>query len=275
MSRPAAAPPAPPTGHESYDPVFFAQLFAVEDRHFWFRSRNRVLATLVRQVTRGLPPGYRVLEVGCGTGNVLRMLDRVCPQGVVIGMDLFAEGLQYARRRTRRPLVRGDVHAAPFAVPFDVLGLFDVLEHLPDDRRVLADLAGLLRPGGRLLLTVPAYPALWSYFDEAAHHCRRYTPGDLDRKLRAAGYAVEYLTPYMAPLFPLVWLGRRVAALRAGRTADRAADAAALTSQEFRVTPGLNELAGAILTPEVRLIAHRRRLPIGTSLLAVARKLPC
>jgi SAM-dependent methyltransferase len=260
---------------ESYDPAFFAQLFAVEDRHFWFRNRNRILGNLVCQLTYRLAPGYRVLEVGCGTGNVLRMLDRACPRGFVIGMDLFAEGLQYARRRTARPLVQGDVHAAPFAIPFDIVGLFDVLEHLPDDRQVLSDLATLLAPGGRLLLTVPAHAALWSYFDEAAHHCRRYSPADLERKLVAAGYEVEYLTQYMAILFPLVWLGRRLMALRRQRGASRANHAALLAGQEFRITPVINELLMALLALEVRLIARRRRLPLGTSLLAVARKPLC
>ena len=164
------------------------------------------------QLTRPLPPGYRVLEVGCGTGNVLRMLERHCRRGTVVGMDLFAEGLHYARQRTACGLVQGDVRTPPFGAAFDLIGLFDVLEHLPDDRQILADLHRMLVPGGHLLVTVPAHRALWSYFDEAAHHCRRYAAPDLRRKLVAAGYRVDYLTQYMAALFPLVWLGRRLAA---------------------------------------------------------------
>jgi SAM-dependent methyltransferase len=128
---------ASPALRESYDPAYFAPLFAIEDRHFWFRARNQVIATLVRQLTVGLAPGYRVLEVGCGTGNVLRVLEQVCPAGTVIGMDLFAEGLRYARRRTNCPLVQGDVQAAPYATSFALIGLFDVLKHLPDDRQIL------------------------------------------------------------------------------------------------------------------------------------------
>jgi SAM-dependent methyltransferase len=274
MSRTPAGGRTPPT--DTYDPTFFTQLFAIEDRHFWFQARNRVIGTVVDQLTRPLPTGYRVLEVGCGTGNVLRLLERRCRRGTVVGMDLFAEGLHYARQRTTCGLVQGDVRTPPFGPVFDLIGLFDVLEHLPDDRQILGDLHRMLVPGGHLLVTVPAHRALWSYFDEAAHHRRRYAAPDLRRKLVAAGYRVDYLTQYMALLFPLVWAGRRLAALTdGGRTRPTAADAARLTRQEFRITPGVNEVLTALLAPETRLIARRRVLPLGTSLLAVATKLPC
>src|SRR4030095_3337719 len=94
--------------HESYDPAYFARLFSIEDRHFWFRARNRVIATVVAQLRTPLAPGYRVLEVGCGTGKVLKMLDGVCSDGIVTGMDLFGEGLHFARTRTSCALVQGD-----------------------------------------------------------------------------------------------------------------------------------------------------------------------
>lgn len=272
--------PAPGTRHAargtlpedaSYDPQYFAPLYAAEDRHFWFRARGGVIAAAAARAVRGRPPGYRVLEVGCGTGVALRTLAAACPQGSVVGMDLFAEGLRFARRRVATPLVRGDAHAPPFRVPFAAVGLFDVLEHLPDDRAVLRDLHAMLAPGGALLLTVPASPALWSYFDEASHHCRRYTRADLAAKLAGAGFAVEYLSPFMAALFPVLWAGRRVAALRE-RLARRPADAGAMAIDELRVVPGLNGLLAAVLGWERLWVARGWRLPMGSSLLAIARK---
>lgn len=257
----------------TYDPHYFAPLFAVEDRHFWFRARNRLIVTLVRQMTASLPAGYRVLEVGCGTGNVLHALEDVCARGTLAGMDLFIEGLRFARRRVQCALVQGDMHHPPFDATFDLIGLFDVLEHLPDDRQVLRDLHTMLAPGGVLLLTVPARQALWSYFDEASHHCRRYETDDLAAKLRETGYTVEYLTPFMAPLFPLIWLGRRAARLlnrRKGNDAPKAADAMALG--ELRIVPVVNDALYGLLSQESRIVARRKRLPLGTSLLAVARK---
>jgi SAM-dependent methyltransferase len=264
-----------PTERDSYDPDFFEPLFQAEDRHFWFRARNRVIATLARQITARMEPGYRVLEVGCGDGNVLRVLDAVCGDGTVIGMDLFAEGLRYARLRASCPLVQGDIHASPFGSHFELIGLFDVLEHLPDDMQVLRDIHSMLAPGGALLLTVPAHRSLWSYFDEASHHCRRYEQAELHGKLRRAGYRIEYMSYYMMSIFPLVWLGRRLATLgrrnrnAGGRSPEQTHQ---LALDELRVRPGANGALTWVLSLETRLIARRKHLPAGTSLLAVARR---
>jgi SAM-dependent methyltransferase len=257
------------TDSSSYTSAFFEPLFAVEDRHFWFRARNDLLTAVCAGLTAGRPPGYRVLEIGCGNGNVLQALERACPAGTVIGMDLFSEGLGYARRRTDAPLLQGDMHHSPFRGRFELVGMFDVLEHLDDDMRVLRDLRALLADDGHLVLTVPAGQELWSYFDEAAHHRRRYDPASLRERLAAAGYEVVRCTPFMLSLYPLVWAGRRVAAAM-DRLRPRGEEALAV--DELRVRPGLNELILGLLQQEARLVAAGRDLPLGTSLLAVARR---
>src|SRR5580704_14188447 len=150
----------------SYDPNLYESLVAVEDRHFWFRARNRAITAVFESLRDDLKPGYRVLEVGCGTGNVLRDLQTSAVGGNVIGMDLHMEGLRYARHRLDPAmLVQADADFPPFSVRFDVVGLFDVIEHLDDDVGVLRQLRQLVKPGGALMLTVPADPNLWSYFD--------------------------------------------------------------------------------------------------------------
>jgi len=268
-----AEPSAPETtGAGTYDPAYFARLFAIEDRHFWFCARNRVIGTLVEQVTAHLAPGFRVLEVGCGTGTVLRTLERACPQGMVVGMDPFIEGLRFARRRTIGELVQGDIHAHPFGVQFEVIGLFDVLEHLTDDAGALRAIHGLLAPDGNLLLTVPANASLWSYFDYASHHQRRYGRDELEVKLRGAGFRVEYLTYAMATLFPLVWARRRAARVLWHTKCGTTENADELAMRDLRIMPGVNGVLSWVLQQECRLLARRRRLPFGTSLLAVARR---
>jgi SAM-dependent methyltransferase len=254
-----------------YNPEFYTPLFEAEDRHFWFRSRNAVLERIVTAETANLADGFRVLEVGCGTGYVLRMLHDACRRGVVIGMDLFGDGLVLAKKRSAAPVVRGRIEAAPFAVPFDLIGLFDTLEHIDDDAAVLADLRKLLRPGGVLCITVPAYEELWSDFDVESHHCRRYAPESLEERLRNAGFTIEYLTPFMATLYPLARIGRFVSdARRRLPVAGRGHRESAVLDQ-LRIRPGLNGMLTFLLAQEARLIAARKRLPIGTSLLAVAR----
>lgn len=256
----------------SYDPVFFKALFAVEDRHFWFRARNRVLAAVIQQLVTELPPGFRALEVGCGTGNTLRILEQECQSAMVVGIDLFSEGLSFARQRVNCPLVQGDVQQPPFQTPFEIIGLFDVLEHLPEDRQVLQSLHTMLAPRGKLIVTVPAHPSLWSYFDEASCHYRRYTFSELANKLTESGYKLTYITQYMASIFPLVWVGRRLAELAKSLQLTSEHSSSARAREELRIRPVVNEVLAWLLSQEVHCIIRRCKLPIGTSLLAVAEK---
>lgn len=257
---------------DGFDPDHFANLFAAEDRHFWFRARNLALKTIIQTLTPRLPARCRVIEVGCGTGNTLRMMEEACPDArIIVGMDMFEEGLQYARRRTAVPLVRGRIEDAPFNAPFDLVGLFDVLEHVQDEMSGLEQIRMLIKPGGYLLLTVPARKELWSRFDEEAHHCRRYEPDELRQRLAAAGLEVDYLTPFMAALYPLLrgsrWLSARTNDVR--RRLHLPEKSTLLS--DFAVRPGVNELVGWILKREAGTLRKRQQIPRGTSLLALAR----
>jgi SAM-dependent methyltransferase len=263
--------PVCPSSATAAAPLDFAALHAVEDHHFWFQERNRVLAAVIDRLTCQLAHGYRVLEVGCGTGNVLRMLEDVCCDGEVIGTDLFDEGLVFARRRCRCAVVQADIFDLPFTEPFEVIGLFDVLEHLPDDRGALEALHAALVPGGALVLTVPAHQALWSYADEYAGHYRRYAASDLLELLERTGFQVEYCTPFMAALYPLLWLGRRWASLwNDRRPVPDSRDT--LFARELQLGRVVNRLLTWLHHWETPVIARQGKLPWGVSLLAVARK---
>jgi len=244
-----------------YNPEYFERLVAVEDRHFWFCARNAVIRHMTAKAVAGLAPGYRVLEVGCGTGNVLRHLETVCTDGLVIGMDFQLKGLTDARSRTSCPLMQGDARTPPFSAGFEVIGLFDVLEHMPDDAGLLRDLRHLLVDNGVLLLTVPAHPALWSAFDEVSGHCRRYSQQELSQRLKEAGLQVERMTEFMSCILPLAWLTRR-----------RSSGRENAVNRELRIIPGVNGVLRTLLAGEAAWLARGGRLPFGASLLAVVRK---
>lgn len=252
-----------------FDPGHYGPLWEAEEQHFWFRSRNAVLERILRSEVARLSPGYRVLEVGCGTGFVLRMMQRVCSAGTVVGLDLLHEGLVFASRRGGARLVQGRIETPPFRAPFDLVGMFDTLEHVADDAGALAHVRAMVKPGGALMITVPAYQRLWSDFDVEAQHCRRYEPEGLADRLRAAGFSVEYLTPFMATLYPLARIGRLAADLR--RRRPGAAHASSAVDEQLKIRPGINQLMAFAIRQEARWIGRRGRLPIGTSLLALAR----
>jgi SAM-dependent methyltransferase len=262
----------------SYDPGYFNPLFSAEDRHFWFRSRNKIIADSLGEIVDTLPAGYRMLEIGCGTGNVLRMLEKICSQGKVVGMDLFAEGLQFARTRVSCSLVQSDLNYPPFRQDFNIIGMFDVLEHLVDDVAVLKNVGQMLCKDGVVVLTVPAFQSLFSYFDEASHHVRRYEIDNLNSALLKAGYRVEYISYYMALTFPIVWLVRKLSPLLNGRrqiTSQLENDELVhdMSVNELRIVPIANDVLAWLLTREAWFISRRIRIPFGTSLIAIARKI--
>ncbi len=252
-----------------YDAAYFGVIERVEDRHFWFTSRNAIITAALQPVTARLPGRPRLLEVGCGTGNTMRALAAASPDALLVGMDGHPEALAVARRRHAGALVCARAEAPPFRTPFHLIGMFDVLEHIEDDHATLDALRRLLTPGGWLALTVPADQRLWSATDVAAQHVRRYSASLLEEALRGAGYTVEYLTPFMTLLYPAALIGRRLHDWRArGASAATGADR---LRQELRVRTGLNGALARLLSQEARWVRRWRTLPIGTSLFAVAR----
>lgn len=253
-----------------YNPDDFQRVYEVEDEHFWFVARNRVLAAAVSTMPRAASTVRSILEVGCGTGNTLRVLRAAFPSATVVGVDPLLAGLRFARARTGEPVVQARIEQLPFNRRFDLIGLFDVVEHIDDDEAALVHVRRVLRPGGTLIVTVPARPALWSRIDDESHHRRRYEPQQLEHSLTASGFRLEYQTYFMMGISPLVWTARRVSALRDLATSRGNGSDSAL-ARELRVVPGLNRALLWLLAPEAAWIARRRQLPFGTSLLAIAR----
>lgn len=248
-------------GGAGYDPEHYDRLFALEASHFWFRARNRLILWALH---RHFPGARSFCEIGCGTGYVLTVVREALPGAVLSGSEAFAEGLPFAARRVPdAQLMQMDACAIPFAEEFDVLGAFDVIEHIPDDRTALAQMHGALVAGGGLLLTVPQHPWLWSWMDDEAHHVRRYTAAELRDKVEAAGFRVRRMTSFVSLLLPAMMLSRL------GR---RRQQVEADPYAEFRMSPAVNRLLEGVLSLERGLIRAGVSFPAGGSLLLVAEK---
>jgi trans-aconitate methyltransferase len=260
------------SGPANYNPDDFDRLRTVEDTHFWFVSRNKILAAALATCVAKVPALGPVLEIGCGTGNTLRVIRERLPQATLIGMDAFHSGLLHAKNRTNASLVEGRIEHMPFRKRFTLIGMFDVLEHIEDDVAALVAVHESLETGGSLILTVPANPSLWSRIDEESQHRRRYTESHLRKALSAAQFRAEYVTHFMGVTYPALWASRHLEQLVSAISWKRpATEECAAISRELRVPHVVNTLFERLLRLELPFIRRRCHLPVGTSLLAIAR----
>lgn len=238
--------------------------FQVEDHSFWFHYRNRMLVEMVRR----FPPPGAIFDIGGGNGFVARGLNDAGFAAVVV--EPGQVGARNAVARGLAPVVCATLDDAGFLPgSMPAAGLFDVLEHLPDDRAVLETLAELLPLGGRLYLTVPAFDWLWSDDDDLAGHHRRYTRRSLRRIVERAGFVVDTDTYLFAPL-PLPIALLRVLPTKLGRR--RPADPETL-KQELKPAGGLaTAIITRLLDLEAWWLTHVGPVPFGSSCLLVATR---
>lgn len=237
-------------------------LFELEGGSFWFRARNRLLLWVMETHVRC--DDARYLELGCGTGFVLSAIERRFSTWSIVGSEALASGLDRTRERVQRAELRQlDARDLPYEGEFDVVGAYDVLEHIAEDEASLAQIHKALKPGGLVVLTVPQHMLLWGPADEYAHHVRRYASRDLEAKLVAAGFRLRRMTSFVSFLLPLMF---------ASRLAQKLRPAAYDPASEFNMAPGLDRALEAVLNLEQALIRRGVRFPAGGSLLAVAEK---
>jgi SAM-dependent methyltransferase len=249
-------------GRAGFKPEYFAGLAPLEARHFWFVARNRLIVWALKKY---FPDARRLLEVGCGTGFVLSGIAAALPDLELCASEVHGAGLSVAAQRVARAsFLEMDARQIPFDAQFDVVGAFDVLEHIEEDETVLAGIHRALRPGGGVVLTVPQHPALWSRQDEAACHVRRYTLSELGAKVERAGFAVRRTSSFVSLLLPLLALAR----LR-----KRRQDADFDPMDELRIGKAANLVLGSVMGLERALIRAGLSFPAGGSLLMVAGKL--
>jgi len=233
-------------------------LLAADEHHWWYRGRRLIIRAELDRLP--LRPGARVLDAGCGSGRTLQDLRAF---GEVSGIEISPLAAEHARQREIGEVRVGRVEELPWGdASFDLVTCLDVLEHTPDDCAALLELRRVTRQGGWLLLTVPAYPALWSTHDEVNHHFRRYTRRTLRQASTDAGWRVARLTSFNSLLLPAAATVRISQRYRFRDHNDHVS--------ELRVGP--RWLNGALERPlriEAALLRRGRTLHAGLSLLAV------
>lgn len=237
------------------------ELAQLEARNFWFKSRNHLITDAVR---RYFPQLGSFLEVGCGTGFVLSGLAQAFPSVDLVGCDALITALRYARRRLRTSdLYQMDARSLPFVSSFDVIGCFDVIEHIEEDTQVLSEMYRALKPGGGLIVTVPQQMLFWSKCDDLVKHVRRYEFGELERKVQEAGFKVLITTGFVSLLLP---------AFIASRVWQKISPFPHDLISELRMQGLGGGVCEWILAIERALISHGFSFPVGGSLLLVAIK---
>lgn len=241
-----------------------------EDNHWWFASRTRALNAVMGPL---LPktPDFRLLDVGCGAGNMIHHLSHY---GRVKGLDIDERPVKVARERGYDVDQFDVTQPMPFEPnTFDAITALDVIEHNEDDLAILADSYRVIKPGGHIIITVPALMWLWSHNDEINAHVRRYTAGELKQKLIQVGFEIKRVTYNNFFVFPLA-----AGLILLRRSSDSEPELAShhLDEEEYQVemepaSPPVNAVLTFVGKVEAALIGHVN-LPIGTSLIAVGQK---
>ena len=240
------------------DKSVYLRMAEQDAEHWWFVARRRILQDQIAALR--LPPDARVLEAGCGPGGNLAMLSEF---GRLDAFEMDEDARRIASARggfeVQPGKLPGDIGFEPDS--FDLIAALDVIEHIEADLESVQALAKLLRPGARLILTVPVYPWLWSIHDERHHHKRRYTRPAVQKLAEEAGLVVEKCSHFNTILFPLI-VGIRFLKKLAG-IADKPDD--------DMPPPFLNAVLGRIFAAE-RFALRHVSLPFGVSILCIARR---
>jgi SAM-dependent methyltransferase len=239
----------------------YSIMYEVEGRHWWFAGRRRIIEGFLKNICAKLgSKSPHILDVGCGTGANLEMLAQF---GDAEGVDVSAEALAFCRERGLTKVRQGEAERLPYDdESFDLVTGLDVVEHLDDDVAGLKEMRRVLRPGGYVLLFVPAFMFLWGVQDDISHHRRRYTRSGLEQVIHATGFEIERITYANITFFMPILVGRLLMRLTGFRPAS-----------ENNLTIGaLNGILGRILGAESSIL-HRVNLPFGVSAICVARRI--
>lgn len=251
-----------PDQYENYDANGLEILYQMEKQHFWFKNRRQIIVNIFHKHVK---KSDHIIEIGAGTGSIAKAL---LENGYNISVgEIHSLGLEYAKSYGIKECFQVDLFACPFQKHFDVVGMFDVLEHFEDEALALQNVHTMLTPGSKLVLTVPAHDWLWNRDDELALHKRRYTIGYLRQILEKNGFEVIEIKHFFLAILPLLYLRTFL------HPAKKNYDDVNKEIQEYDMN--LNKIINWILdkvTCVENIILEKTHPTIGGSIICVARK---
>jgi len=254
-------------GFPAYSPEFALQndglsseaheyLCQHEDGHFWFENRNKLIVKFIQAY---FPGRNSFCEVGCGTGFVLSGIAESFPYFSLTGSEIYSKVLSFTHTRVpNASLIQADLCQFPYEDEFDLIGAFDVLEHIDNDHLALKNIYRALKINGGLILTVPQHKWLWSDQDELACHKRRYKKFELVEKLERVGFKIVRISSFISFLLPFMYLSRLKKDTK---------------GNSLKMPASLNVLFSLCCGIERNLIKVGMNFPVGGSLIVSAQKI--
>jgi ubiquinone/menaquinone biosynthesis C-methylase UbiE len=246
---------------EGFKADFYNTYVHLESSHFWFQARGKLIIWALKKY---VPRMHSFLEIGCGTGFILSRVAVAFPRARLIGSEMFSTALKFASLRLPSvEFAQIDARQIPYIDEFEVIGAFDVIEHVEEDIEVLQQMYRALKSGGVVFLTIPQHQWLWSQVDEYSCHVRRYEAAELHGKLISVGFVVVRSTSFVSLLLPAMMISRGVKKRKRGNQSETA---------ELVVPKVLNVVFSFVMWLEAIFIKVGVNFPIGASRLVVARK---